>query len=946
MEKETDFGHAIHRLLQEHPLYQYRIPEGKTYRLPVLLIGRGEDLDALRNKILSNGQLLDTELEVTVVTDNEFTALEALEKNAPDLKRFIQVQDNEAAVEMACGKLRFEQEDAIEQKLSAILEQYKDTRYVLISLDTDAAVPDTLSPAPNQMLAWVRRDKTDQDEKPKSEIHVCGPRPMVLRPKRDDESMAGLLDVAYRLHYAYEKGNDPYITNREIRQRFEESYNYLANIECALHVRSKIVSAGIDPSALNSAAEAFAKKMAEDARYGGDLLERLARLEHQRWCVSKAAAGRHCDGQTVSLIYGEDGSATHNIEGSDKWHVALVPYGKDGRLCRRLSEADWAAEDPEAIDDLDELDKQTLRVHWRCAVISQERLRKSLEHIAELRKEVSPDLHNHVDQMENAVKRMLEGRRNAVFAYRFHLRNLDAEKLDKDPAPRKHLKALKKEMGAPIEFLTRKDYKKQNLTIVGSIPFALCAERSTVLVKLMTERIHECVAAAWQLEPDRIVFVDTAETLEELRQLGRRARQIDRFLSKNCNQVRSSYHIFVPDHAECRHHSGQTLYLHDLKDIDPLLFGSDEWYLYPCSGLETEDLRPRFVDLMYEHGAASIDITGGKPSLISLAGGYARNNRAGAFFIRDNRIRNFCGARGMEWQALDKGLSVQQLFDQTGAELIKRDDDQISPVFFEQYEDLWVIAHAHAKQWYSFCLCFASAYRDKAGSLHPEEHLRVPRQKLEEYVTGSLGKTGKNPLTMDEFRNIMDKLQDRKLLTYDEENEVWQATCEEVIACLRNSGKILEYYIYCTISNHGEDFPSVALSWMFRHDDKVGAAKNEVDVICMNREDNPFFISAKNVSPDSLNKNNFLNYICYEVGWLADRFGGANPRTLLAAPNVEQFKDKKRSDTVEKAMKRGVYLLGDKCFEPGNLIRVLRSIDRGQEDWCEFMLGEQVPSGA
>lgn len=930
MEKTTSFDLSICRLLQEYPLYDYRTLAENGFALSVLLIGSGSHLNTLRSKVLSNGQLLDTELTVTIVTENAGAAVAALRESAPDLERFIELQNIETPAEWKCGALCYEEYPSIADNFQTILDQHPACKYVLISLETEDDAPKTISPAPGQLVAWVAGDT----------IQVCGKK-QVFRPNRDDRSMGELLDIAYRLHYAYEKGNDPHITNREIRASFNISYNYLANIECALHVRSKIKSAGIDPSALNSAAEEFSKRIAEDAQKHGDLLERLALLEHRRWCISKVANG-YRKLETVNMIFGEDGSTTHSTDNSNKWHVALVPYGKDGKLYRHLSEQDWTVDDPKTITDLDELDKQTLLVHRRCAEISKKKLQCSMAHIAKLRNEIPGDLTVHVDQMEAALEQMREGNREAVFVYRYHRRNLETRLAAAgSDAGLNTLKILKQDMGATIEYLTRKDYKKQNLVLVGSIPFALCGWKSTVLVKLMAESVHECVAAAWQLEPGRIIFVDTAETLDELKQLRRKAQQIDRFLSRNCNLVKSSYHVFVPQNTDCipdvsTGGKAAPFLLQDILTHDPTFFGSGEWHLYPRRSLEPDELRPRFVELMYECGATSIDMTGGKPMLISLADSYARNNRAGAFFIRDNRIRNFCGAQSMEQQALDKGLTVQQLFDQTDAELIKRDDEQISGVFFKKYEALWRIAHAHAAHWYRFCLCFAKAYRDKSGSPDPDEQLRVPVIDLRNLLAGEFR------VYKPEFDIIIQKLLTDGLLKYVQHKRFYQAACEEVIACLRNSGKVLEYYIYCAARTSGA-FEDVAMSWMFRHNDRVGAAKNEVDVICTGKN-NTLFISCKNVTPASLDKNNFLNYICYEVGWLADRFGGTSPRTILAAPNVAQFENGKRSDLVEKAMKRGVYLLGSQCFEPGNLIRVLRNIDRSQDNWCEFLLGEAEPA--
>ena len=945
MEAITSFDLSVCRLLQEYPLYQHRTSTQEGYLLSILFMGSGKNFETLRNKVLSNGQLLDTRLEATFVTEDRAAAIEALRQSAPDLERFLAIQGEPSRVEMDCGILHFQQHTDIAQNLPSILSRYSH-KYVLISLDTDADAPDAIVPAPGQLIAWVKGDA----------IQVCGDKKQVFLPNRDDAAMGDITDIAYRFHYAYAKGLDPYITNREIREGFDDKYNYPANIECALHVRSKLASAGIDPKNTSSAAEEFAKKLAEDAHRNGDLLERLAQLEHRRWCVSKVLAGRCCDRDTVKAIYGDDGSTTHSTNSSKKWHIALMPYGKEGRLCRHLTEQDWTVEDPETIEDLDELDKQTLRVHRRCAEITQEKLALCLTHIPWLESSISPDLHKYSTQIRKALEQMSKGSRNAVFAYRYHRRKLE-EELEAAPGlavnPEEAalaLQALENDVGAPIEYLTRKDYKKPNLVQVGSIPFALCGWKSTVVVKLMADSIPDNVAAAWHLEPGEIIFVDTAETLEELKQLRRKACQIDRFLSKNCNQIHASYHIFVPGNVKyipsfsVDGAAAAPFLLQDLKSHDPTFFGNVDWELHHSPSLDADTLRPYFVDLMHDLSATSIDMTGGKPTLLSLADGYAHNNRAGAFFIRDNRVRSFYGARGMEQQSLDKGLSVEQLFDYTDASLIKRDDDKITAAFFDKYEALWNVARRHSDHWYNFYLCFSRAYKEKAGSAHPDEALRVPEEKIREHSEKEYRVGRGSRVLKKEFDAIIRDLIDGGLLTYDREGKFYQAACEEIIACLRNPGKVLEYYIYCTVENCA-DFHDAAMSWMFRHNDQNGAAMNELDVICNSNTGNTFFISAKNVTADSLDKNNFLNYICYEVGWLADRFGGTSPKTILAAPNVHQFENGKHSNLVRKAMNRGIYLLGDRCFEPGNLEQVLRNIDQGKEDWCGFLLNEAALSG-
>lgn len=158
---------------------------------------------------------------------------------------------------------------------------------------------------------------------------------------------------------------------------------------------------------------------------------------------------------------------------------------------------------------------------------------------------------------------------------------------------------------------------------------------------------------------------------------------------------------------------------------------------------------------------------------------------------------------------------------------------------------------------------------------------------------------------------------------------------DEFLFSLRNSGKVLEYYLYYTALQECQ-FDDAEVSWSFFHSAGENAAENELDVICT-RGTSSLFISAKNVNIETFKDSSFLNHVCYEVSGLADTFG-IHATRVLAAPRVKQFENGKLGHYVQRALSRGVYLLGDKCFENGNLSRVLDRIACGAEDWCEFLL--------
>lgn len=912
---EKTFGLSCCKLLEKHPLYNYRACDSGRYTLSVLLIGSGIRLEMLRDKILSNGQLLDTHLEVTILTEEPAAEAARLESQAPELHRFIHIRVHsgeeilEKKAQWDCGILIYKPLPKAKQKRSAFLKNYPLPLYTLVSTEDpglNQAIKNDLRSSAGQLIVCADGDN----------LATNNPKDKPFTPKPDDAYLNEIRHIAYQLHYAYAKGNNPMSADEEILADFLEPYNLESNIECALHIRSKIKCANIDPSSLNTASEEFSKKMEQDAQEGGHLLEELSRLEHRRWCLTKFLKGFVLG--TPEQIYQKSGDTTHSAGG--KWHIALVPYGEQGSLCRRLNDQDWIDPDPESLADLDELDRQTLRVHKRCGELLPIHLAEAIDLVTGLEAGLRGELQVHTKNMRDVMALMLRGDRSTVPLYRHHLQKLNGALNEQEKqALRASLKELAQLMSAPLEYLSQKDYKEQNFLLVSRIPFALSYWKKTVLVKLMADRVEDCISSLWQLEPTQVLFLDTAEKMEDLRQLRRKARQINYFLQRNCSQITASYHIFVPNHVD----AGKSVMAEILEDY-PAFFDSCNWHVYPRNSLDVTDLRPRFVELMHEHGVTAIDLTGGKPELITIADSFARNSRTGAFFVRDNTLHNFYGACGISHQALDKGLSVQALFDLAGAARIKQDARVISRALNAQYRDLWSVSQANADIWHWFCTCFAAAYRDQPGQKQATDPLYIDKQTLREAIS-----SGRDPAG---FQAILEQLLEKKLLKPARGNG-YRASCEDVLDALRNTGKALEYYIYCTASASGL-FEDVVMSWMFQHREALDAAKNEIDVICTGKH-TTLFISAKNVTMKRFKTDkNFLNYVCYEVGWLADRFAGADHRMVLAAPNVPMLDEHGNlSHYAAHALSRGVHLLGDECFRDDNLSRVLKEIRDGNKLW-------------
>ena len=194
-----------------------------------------------------------------------------------------------------------------------------------------------------------------------------------------------------------------------------------------------------------------------------------------------------------------------------------------------------------------------------------------------------------------------------------------------------------------------------------------------------------------------------------------------------------------------------------------------------------------------------------------------------------------------------------------------------------------------------------------------------------------------------EFKQLLRDLEKAHVinnLTISNDTVCLEFAADEFLFSLRNSGKVLEYYLYYTARQECQ-FDDAEVSWSFFHSNGEDAAENELDVICT-KGTSSLFISAKYVNIETFKDSSFLNHVCYEVSGLADTFGIRATR-VLAAPRVPQFENGKLGHYVQRALSRGVYLLGDVCFEGKNLSRVLDRIARGDENWCQFLLNEAEP---
>lgn len=995
---ETKFGTACCKLLAKYPLYRYREQDGAShYRLPVLLVGSAVGhLKDLLMEVLACGQLLDTALAVTVLSETAEADGRRFCETAPDLHRFISIRCGAAAqeTEWELGSLEFRQGSP--EAAGAIAAGY---RYVFVSTGDDArdkALARSLAPH-GGVLACTEGD----------DIRIWAPAEDVLRGADEGEKdgfMDQIHDIAHNLHFVYMKGLDVRETRAKIHYNYfiaEDKYNHLSDLEAALHVRSKLACCGIEEPDMKKAAALFAEKIRDPA-----LLESLAELEHRRWCISKMLKGFYCPAD-VSGIY-QNGNETHSADKTDPWHSILVPYRREPGMRQRLEAPDWDVEDVASIRDLDALDLQTLRIHKRCGALAAENREAWNEAVDALQllfmghSDVLRDHYQTLAVLRWAVEQLRLGKRSVVPLYKRSLAALRAAAPDaRDPGPAwqellDQLARLDGLVKPQIEYVIRKDYKELNRILVRQIPFALTRKKETVMLKLMTRSDLDCLLAPWQMEPAKVIYVGVADGDRPLQEIRKKITRMRAFLDNNSNGISSQYHILVKG--------------------APVPPAADGITYYPLPAESRPHLQAAFRDVVSSPAFRScgsidyVDLTSQDLNLVNVVQEYAMAEGMGIFFVENGRIHNLSNAEELEYEGPEMDITVQEMFDKAGAQLIKTDSGKMLDGS-GLHQQFWDVALSERDAWRGFCVAISQAY-----DATPEHRQALPQTGTEPPVSGTV------TLCAELFRAMMPiflelhstgylvhcsarkcgtgdyevrfsvrsssacaalcgiledldrrhepgmvyaledgALSSRSLrvsgLKLDDENGCY----EKLLRDLAREGLIRDLQFApdgasCSFCPQSKDISDIlrnggkVLEYYIYYSALLGGWFNDVDMsvffhhskekgsvknevdVICTKGMSSLFISAKNVKSTYIDAA-YITVVCNEVTVLADKFG-VNAKRVLVAPTVTQFTKKgQRSKKVRDAQERGVYLVGDALCRGDKLGKVLRQIADGIDDW-------------
>ena len=705
----ADFALSCCKLFEQHPLYRYRSPahtrEGE-YDLNVLLIGYGPRMDTILKEVLTQGQLLDTRLDVTIANTNAEGTMESLLKRAPAIKDFARLIVNMCTVSAPADNallctIRFDTIQLAPEAMEDVLIERSECTYVIISTGNDsrnyaiASACAAYTADQETIVTYVQKKESEEIEvfSPLTKVKAFGTEQLTDYQKQIEE-------IAFNLHYAYAKAQNERADYDQILREFQDPYNYLSNMEAALHIRNKLACCGIYDENPSVAAKKFADLLARRP----EILERLSSLEHARWVMEKVLQG-YRPIESHDQIY-RNGATTHSK--IEKWHCCLVPCDKTGTS--HIEDADWSKSNPDIIRRLDPLDKVSLWVHKKCG----ERYLASIPLVDEMLRMLREALASNAcfsaetiqaeRNIELAINQMRQQKTSAIPLFECECTNLD-RLIEKEgamlaPLMGQTLKSLQAEIAPLREYITKKDFKAQDRILVQQIPFALTYRPCSAVVKVLSEKNYDNIIAPWLLDASAVCFIALASDQTELAKIREMASACQSFLGKTAQSV--SFLILSSDSVITQIQG------------DPVFSIGWDCSLIPVQDFSLPAIQEEILEILKKQKPRYLDVTGGDPLLVKAATDAACLENIGVIYSHTGKLRNLTGAEEIEYVGPGKSFSVQELFEISGA--VTEESEATKPYDLSLwYKDLWNVAQS-SDLWDPFCKHIASAYKDTKES--------------------------------------------------------------------------------------------------------------------------------------------------------------------------------------------------------------------------------------
>ncbi|MCH5314755.1 MAG: hypothetical protein J1E81_02485 [Eubacterium sp.] len=710
---------VIQNLLYNYPIYTKELNnvskrEDGLKTINVLTVGAGEYARQFIDQCLQCGQMVDTYLKITAISNECAEDKAVYLSNRKALKDFVNIDNEyENPIEQKMyADLSFKPFDINDEtiKLSPEIKTnsksldsaidslclYNETvDYIFVALGDDkwnVRVAQKLYDYYKDNGTFISYTTSDKNKKPQKNLV-----PVFIDEKINLEDIAPSLEqMAFNVHLSW--NNNLNVSIADERKRFKDKYNYNSSLAAALSIKYKLHSIGIESDDLNFAVKQFNK-------FKKNYFNKLIALEHRRWVLEKV-----CDGWTCLDNLEECLEHPHNDKKRKK-HVCILKGNENLELSEGVlkNHKNWDTAEEKELSPLDPLDRMSVELHQKYKEKADEVIQGNVlsgEYASKIKSLISSSKQSKVAFLEliscmklinNGVDSKTKNYRALMIAFENTLNNFSASIADE---VKSNLKMLDKLFQPILKSKEYVDYKKKDADIINHIPFILTYTNNKHIVVPFSfgssNNDFMNVSSAILINPSDITYLACANTIDDLKQINVSISNTYRLLDK------------MNIHANIRFYLAYQSSLSKFNKV----FGKIESELNAGNvkrfrTLEfnmPEDITQLLIDeLNNSIDVDAIEINESKISYLFIGAGIIRKYPCYKLNVHQKKLESINACDFIEYINGEQYIKVEDVFAVDDS----RDDRNTPPEFYNDYKKLWGIYRDDSKAWKLMCSLLA-----------------------------------------------------------------------------------------------------------------------------------------------------------------------------------------------------------------------------------------------
>lgn len=495
--------HLSYNLLFQKPLYDYAMVDEGEKQINVLILGNGAVGEQVFKAVFWCGQMLNTNLQITVASKNakdfETKLIGRYEigevGSMPGLKDFSDYAD------LSFVNMSFPKE------LSGLNILDKKYNYIVIALGDDKLNLEVAGLIKNQidhvnyrvLINYVVKSQENSVfcDAINNSSNVCmNPFGTGVLSDEINVFFNELYRIGFNIHYSYALISDQTASKKEQSKIFkskEKGYDRYSSLAAALHIKYKLNSCDIlvGDNLLDSL-DNLVKIINDNGKTYNDLVN----LEHRRWNAYMVTLGYRCPTENELMSFAYKNGNDHRDK-LNKLHPCMVRCDNSGLPLNDYNEENWHKK---SLDDegLSELDKQSLRLYRIACKESESVIEKN--QISSL----FPCFDAVSESLKTAAKMLYNDENNAHVMWEKAYK----EALQTKPGDKNQLEEINKKMSILKIRNKKTDYKKIDAVFVNMMPFCIWFQKKYQTVLTFSEgRLLEDVAVPTILLPETAAFI-------------------------------------------------------------------------------------------------------------------------------------------------------------------------------------------------------------------------------------------------------------------------------------------------------------------------------------------------------------------------------------------------------------------------------------------------------